>query len=382
MRKTLARSPSLPEPAWARHLPPGMAPSDVDLAAGGSLPGAFIRVWAADPVHCALSTLDGVRLSAAELEERTETAALRLAAAGLVPGDRVLFSAPSGIDMIVAYVGLLRAGLTVVPANPGVSPTELHALAAAATPRLAIVDDPQRLSEADFPVVRPTLDGLPRRGSGLVLDQASSGDTALIIYTSGTTGKPKGVPLSHGNLLASAQAVRLAWRWTPDDTLALCLPLFHVHGLGVGLHGSLVAGGTALLHRFDPSLVADAMAAGASMLFGVPTMYHSLASSAYLSTLSTLRLAVSGSAPLPAALHEQIRAGSGQVVLERYGMSETVMLVSNPYDGERRTRHGRVSVARRLRTAGAAGHVERRWWRGWGGGDPGAGSQRHRWISR
>jgi malonyl-CoA/methylmalonyl-CoA synthetase len=175
---------------------------------------------------------------------------------------------------------------------------------------------------------------LPARGGGLVLDQAGLDDTALIIYTSGTTGNPKGVPLSHGNLLASAHAVRLAWRWTPEDTLALCLPLFHVHGLGVGLHGTLVTGASAvLMPKFDPGLIGTA---GASLFFGVPTMYHRLAESPHLGDLAPLRLAVSGSAPLPAELHEAIRAGSGQVVLERYGMTETVMLVSNPYEGERR----------------------------------------------
>jgi malonyl-CoA/methylmalonyl-CoA synthetase len=144
------------------------------------------------------------------------------------------------------------------------------------------------------------------------------------------------VPLSHANLLASAHAVRIAWRWTPDDTLALCLPLFHVHGLGVGLHGSLVTGAAATLHPFTPEAVATAIDNGASMFFGVPTMYHRIAASAHLGALSGLRLAVSGSAPLPADLHEAVRSGSGQVVLERYGMTETVMLVSNPYDGQRR----------------------------------------------
>jgi malonyl-CoA/methylmalonyl-CoA synthetase len=179
-------------------------------------------------------------------------------------------------------------------------------------------------------------------GAGVALDAARGGDTALIIYTSGTTGRPKGVPLSHGNLLASAHAVRIAWRWQPDDHLALALPLFHVHGLGVGLHGTLVTGARAtLIPRFEPGLIADAITgfggdAGATMLFGVPTMYHRLAESSALGSLARLRLAVSGSAPLPAELHKAIRAGSGQVVLERYGMTETIMLVSNPYEGERR----------------------------------------------
>jgi malonyl-CoA/methylmalonyl-CoA synthetase len=207
-----------------------------------------------------------------------------------------------------------------------------------AGPAVAVLDDPARLRDPPCPVTTPTLDRLSRGGSaGLVLDGAGTEDTALIIYTSGTTGQPKGVPLSHGNLLASAHAVGIAWRWTPSDTLALCLPLFHVHGLGVGLHGTLVAGaGAVLLPRFEPAAVAEAIGSGASLLFGVPTMYHRLAADPALASLSGLRLAVSGSAPLPAELHEAIRVGSGQVVLERYGMTETIMLVSNPYEGERR----------------------------------------------
>jgi malonyl-CoA/methylmalonyl-CoA synthetase len=208
-------------------------------------------------------------------------------------------------------------------------------LAAAAAPALAILDDPSRLPSPGCILTTPSLSGLPVRGSGLVLDGAMIDDTALVIYTSGTTGEPKGVPLSHGNLLASAHAVRLAWRWTPEDRLALCLPLFHVHGLGVGLHGTLVTGAGAMLLPFSPASVADAIAEGSSLLFGVPTMYHRLAESSHLGSLSGLRLAVAGSAPLAAELHEA-RAGCGQIVLERYGMTETVMLVSNPYDGERR----------------------------------------------
>jgi malonyl-CoA/methylmalonyl-CoA synthetase len=170
------------------------------------------------------------------------------------------------------------------------------------------------------------------------LDRAHPRDVALIVYTSGTTGRPKGAPLTHANLLAGAHAVRVAWRWTAADRLALCLPLFHMHGLGVGLHGTLTAGAEALvLPKFDPSAVADAIRAHrATLFFGVPTMYHRLAGSPHLADLRALRLAVSGSAPLPAELHEVVARGGGQRVLERYGMTETVMLVSNPYEGERR----------------------------------------------
>jgi malonyl-CoA/methylmalonyl-CoA synthetase len=296
-------------PDWAVHLSPGVVPSMVDLAAGGSLPAAFTSAWRESPARIVLSTLDGEAVSAAELESRSADAAGRYAA----------------------------AGLTVVPANAGYTPGELASLVAAARPALAVLDDPTRLPESPLRTVTPDLAGLPSARTGASLDQADPGDPALIIYTSGTTGRPKGVPLSHKNLLASAHAVRLAWRWSPADNLALCLPLFHVHGLGVGLHGTLVTGAQAtLIPRFEPPAVAEAIERGSTLLFGVPTMYHQLAASPQLPSLARLRLAVSGSAPLPAELHETVRAATGQVVLERYGMTETIMLVSNPYDGERR----------------------------------------------
>jgi malonyl-CoA/methylmalonyl-CoA synthetase len=275
-------------------------------------------------------------VSAEQLEERTSVAARRFHAAGLEPRHRVLLCGATSVDYVVAYVGALRAGLTVVPANPGFTAAEVARLCATAGPDLAVMDDPSLVPD-DIAVTTPDLAGLPGPYSHSRLDAVGPDDTALIIYTSGTTGHPKGVPLSHGNLLASAHAVRLAWRWEPDDTLALCLPLFHVHGLGVGLHGTLVTGAAAcLVPRFDPALVASAIEGGSTLLFGVPTMYHRLAESPYLSQLGRLRLAVSGSAPLAADLHETVRQASGQAVLERYGMTETIMLVSNPYEGERR----------------------------------------------
>ncbi|HLT12282.1 MAG TPA: AMP-binding protein, partial [Micromonosporaceae bacterium] len=221
--------------------------------------------------------------------------------------------------------------------NPAYPPAELAALAATARPDLAVLEDPSRLTDPGCAVAPLDLTGLPATGGEPVLDAAGLDDTALIIYTSGTTGAPKGVPLSHGNLLAGAHAVRIAWRWTAEDNLVLALPLFHMHGLGVGVHGTLLAGAGALLvPKFEPASIAAAIDTGCSLFFGVPTMYHRLAESPHLGALSRLRLAVSGSAPLPAELHEAIRAGCGQAVLERYGMSETVMLVANPYDGERR----------------------------------------------
>lgn len=318
-------------PHWSAHLPPGV---EADLSAGATLPGAWTARWAADPAAMVIATLGRASLTAAELEQSTAAAAGRYAAAGLWPGDRIMVCAGVSVELVIAYVAALRYGLSVVPANPAYTGGELAGLVADSQPKLAVVDDPARA--CGIVSTGPDLAGLPA-GRAVPLDRAAPTDPALIVYTSGTTGPPKGAVLSHANLLASAHAVRLAWRWTPPDRLALSLPLFHVHGLGVGLHGTLVTGASVLLlPRFEPSALAAAVEAGCTLFFGVPTMYHRLAESPYLEALSRLRLAVSGSAPLSATLHEAVRERTGQRILERYGMTETIMLVSNPYDGPRR----------------------------------------------
>ncbi len=156
--------------------------------------------------------------------------------------------------------------------------------------------------------------------------------------------------LSHANLLAGSEAVGLAWRWSAADRLVLALPLFHVHGLCVGLHGTLLACASAvLLPRFDVDAVFDAAGEHeCSLFFGVPTMYHRFARSSRVGELDRLRLCVSGSAALPAELQRDLAELGGQQVLERYGMTETLMNVSNPYDGERRAR----SIKNKFSTTG------------------------------
>jgi malonyl-CoA/methylmalonyl-CoA synthetase len=328
-------------PTWEVHLPAEVPADELDLTAQGSLPAAWARIWSNSPASPVLLDHERGWMAAGELEEATRRVAGRLQGAGLRPGDRMLFSADSSLELVIAHVAALRCGIVVVPANTAYRQRELSHIMADARPRAALVDGDERArwlhtADADVLLVGPDIDLPDRDPDGL--DMASAQAPALIGYTSGTTGNPKGAVLSHGNLLAGSEAVRLAWRWRPEDRLVLALPLFHMHGLGVGLHGTLLAGGSAvMLPRFDVDAVLDAARDNdASLLFGVPTMYHRLAQSPRAGELARFRLCVSGSAPLPAELHRALGERAGQQVLERYGMTETLMLVSNPYDGERR----------------------------------------------
>ena len=331
-------------PAWGAHLPPELAPDSVDLLEDRSLTGRFTRHWAERPAWPQLRDLDGSWISSDELEERTRVAARRLLGAGLKAGDRFVISGGTSAALVIAYIGALRAGLVVVPMNTAYTRAEVERIARDAKPAGAALEDDQRAAwirqaraEASMLIGGVELGELPDAvGPDSEVDQADSDDPALLIYTSGTTGEPKGALLSHGNLLASATAVNLAWRWEPDDRLLLTLPLFHVHGLGVGLNGSLCAGAAVVLRaKFDADDVAR-RSGEVSLFFAVPTMYQRLASSDKATALRGVRLLVSGSAPLPEALCAEIAAAAGQIPLERYGMTETIMLTSNPYRGERK----------------------------------------------
>ena len=310
---------------------------------GATLPEAWAAHFETAPDRPLLWEKRRGWVTAGDVDQASRRVAARLAGAGLRPGDRILMSAGTSVDLVEAHVAALRLGLVVVPANTAYREREIVHLVGDAGPRAAVVDDPDRAgwihrANPDVLILGPDVDVGSGAGAAPVLDAVRPEDPALIGYTSGTTGTPKGAVLSHGNLLASSEAVRLAWRWTADDRLVLALPLFHIHGLGVGLHGTLLAGASAvLLPRFDPDAVLDAAAAhDATLFFGVPTMYARLAGSHRLGELGRLRLCVSGSAPLPPAIFDRLADGSGQRVLERYGMTETGMNVSNPYDGERR----------------------------------------------
>jgi malonyl-CoA/methylmalonyl-CoA synthetase len=341
---------------WREHLPAGSDFRVEDLTDRRSLPAAWAEDWAADPsaplVYDAGAGTEARWISAGELEERSRFAAERLLSLDLQGGDRFLWCTGSSLAAVVANVAALRAGLVVVPANAAYTERELAHIVTDVRPAAAVVDHPDRarwvadaatnplvVLSAELDVLSDTTESSAVSGSGAVgLDRSLSLDAALIGYTSGTTGAPKGAVLSHGNLLANSASVALTWRWQADDRLVHALPIFHGHGLCVALYTSLLVGSSVvLLPRFDADAVLDAAAAHrATMFFGVPTMYHRLAASSRVGDLSSLRLAVSGSAPLAADLHRRISDLGGTDVLERYGMTETLMTISNPYDGERR----------------------------------------------
>lgn len=328
--------------AWQRHLPAGVA---LDAAldaidAGSTLVQQWLDIWAADPSAPLLYGDDHGWVSRGEFEESTRRVAQHLAASGVEPGDRVVLSGPTTVATATAYVACLRAGAVVVPANTMYRQRELDDIVSDAEARLAILDDPGRWKPSATTRVIP-LDSKPSPralDSSAVLDAARPTDLGGMVYTSGTTGRPKGAMLAHRNLAAAARMLDIAWRWQPDDRLVLALPLFHVHGLCVGLHGVFLAGASAVLRNgFDAADVCTtARQHQATMFFGVPTMYHRLANCPEVGALSALRLCVSGSAPLPADLCVRFGELTGQQVLERYGMSETLMNLSNPYDHERR----------------------------------------------
>jgi malonyl-CoA/methylmalonyl-CoA synthetase len=332
-----------PPPAWAAHLPPGTDPGSVDLGAGGTLPRAWARLWAGEPGRPVLLDAGTTHwVTRGELADRTARAAANLSGAGLMPGDRLLVSAGTSIDLVVTILGALRLGLVVLPVNTAYRQAELAHIVRDARPVAAVVDDAERgrwaqiASAQRLAVLDPALIGTDP-GAGF-LDRAAPEDPALLLYTSGTTGAPKGALLSQGNLLAGTAALRLAWRLSPDDRLLLALPLFHVHGLVAGLFATLLSGGSAVLYpSFDAHTVLAAIPGqGASLLLGVPTMWNRIAASDLVGELRRLRLCVSGSAPLQPSVAEAIEARGGRRILERYGMTETLFTVSNPYDGERR----------------------------------------------
>jgi malonyl-CoA/methylmalonyl-CoA synthetase len=259
------------------------------------------------------------------------------AVAGAVAADldgsgRVAVLAEPRIETAVAVIGALLAGVPVIPINPKSGASELAHIVSDAEPEAVAIAPGSEVPEAlaGRRVVEIDLDGdLPCDGGNV--PDLSDEDPALIVYTSGTTGRPKGAVLPRRSIASNLDALAEVWEWTDADVVAHGLPLFHVHGLVLGILGPVRRGGTALyIGRFSPEGVRDALRGTATMLFGVPTMYrrlaHAAAESPELATaLGGARLLVSGSAALPASEHARIEELSGRGVVERYGMTETLM---------------------------------------------------------
>ena len=272
--------------------------------------------------HSAALSVDGTAVSWARLARRAGAVGQRLEG---MPA--VALRATSTLDTVVGVVAGLMAGVPVVPMPADAGPMErehmLRDSGAAAT-----IGDPQ-WAEVMLPQV--SIDGESDwAGSEPAIDA-----TALIMYTSGTTGLSKGVVLSRRAVAADLDGLAEAWQWSPDDTLVHGLPLFHVHGLVLGVLGALRVG-SRLVHTGKPTPQAYAAADG-TMYFGVPTVWSRICAEPTLAAaLRGARLVVSGSAPLPVAVFEQMQSLIGQAPVERYGMTETLITVSTRFDGERR----------------------------------------------
>ncbi|MGC9538580.1 acyl-CoA synthetase [Streptomyces sp. UG1] len=259
---------------------------------------------------------------------------------------RVAVWATPALETAVAVVAALEAGVAAVPLNPRSGEKELGHILSDSAPSAVLAAPGDELPAALGALARIDVDV---HGAGPLPDpHASDEDPALVVYTSGTTGPPKGAVIPRRAVAHTLDALADAWRWTGDDVLVHGLPLFHVHGLVLGILGPLRRGGAVRhLGRFGTDGVARELNEGATMMFGVPTMYHRVAQAlpedpGLAQALGKARLLVSGSAALPVHDHERITAATGQRVIERYGMTETLMNTSVRADGEARA--GTVGV--------------------------------------
>ncbi|MEE4381416.1 MAG: AMP-binding protein [Pseudomonadales bacterium] len=301
------------------------------------------------PERIALHGDDGRALTHAALHEEASRIAGALREAGVGPGDRVTVQVEKSFSAVALYLAVLRAGAVFQPLNSAYTEAELAYFVGDAEPRV-LVCDPAR-AEALAPIAAEhdaRLRTLAADGRGTLIDAARAAtpappvpgaDDALaaVLYTSGTTGRSKGAMLTHGNLLSNARTLRRCWGWRDDDVLVHALPIHHVHGLFVALHCALLEPGTLwFLERFDAERVL-ARLPEATVYMGVPTHYVRLLAEPGLdrARCASMRLFVSGSAPLRPETFAAFEARTGHRILERYGMTEAGMITSNPLDGDR-----------------------------------------------
>ncbi|MCY4745415.1 malonyl-CoA synthase [Pelomonas sp. UHG3] len=294
---------------------------------------------------------DGALYSWRDLERGSAMLANWLGRLDLPAGSRVAVHADKSVEGLILYLAVLRAGLVYLPLNPAYQASELEHFITDAAPGFVVCAGKHFgwVSKLAFQRGVRWVFTLNDDRSGTLLDRAAQmsdvhtpatnapGDLAAILYTSGTTGRSKGAMLSHGNLLSGARTLQRHWDWRADDVLLHALPIFHIHGLFVAINGALLNGSKMLwLNKFEAKAVAPRLPE-ATLFMGVPTMYVRLLQEPVLD-VRRMRLFVSGSAPLLIDTWREWQARTGHLILERYGMSETLMLTSNPCrpeDGER-----------------------------------------------
>lgn len=298
-----------------------------------------------------LETLDGGKITYADMFARSAQYAGALQKLGVKAGDRVAVQVEKTPDTLMLYLGTIRAGGVFLPLNTAYTPAEIGYFVGDAEPAV-FVCDPARADVLAGTAQKAgaRLHTLDQNGEGslsLLADQMPTDydnrpreddDLAAILYTSGTTGRSKGAMLTHGNLASNSQTMVKYWQFTEDDVLLHALPIFHTHGLFVATNCLMMAGGSMLfLPKFDLDQVLAALPKATAMM-GVPTFYtRLLASDRFTRDVAAhMRLFISGSAPLSAEVHKEFRERTGHAILERYGMTETNMNTSNPYDGARR----------------------------------------------
>ena len=340
--------------AWRTHLGREFDVAEFRASLNeGTLISALERSVAAHPRKVAI-TVERDSIGFEDLRRVSSVLAGRLRRDGVSKGDRVLLCGANSLELVIAHVAVLRAGAAAVLVNPALTDPEIQHVLYESGSKLCFADEPavpglEQMGERtgrDVGVY-PLVGAHGERAFGRLIEgdedpdlpDLASEDLAQLAFTSGTTGKPKGVPLSHGNLLASIRSAMAAWGWSEDDVLVHALPLSHGHGLS-GVHTALIAGSSVTIHaRFKPERLAPAVEhLSATVMMAVPAIYQKLVDWEGMRDIdfSSLRLPISGSAPLSPRLAAQVAGYLDQLPLERYGTTESGLNVSNPYSGARK----------------------------------------------
>ena len=318
----------------------------------GNLYAAVARAWATRPDAPCIESDSGTTYSFADIDQLSAQYAQALIALGCEQGDRVAVQVEKSPQALVLFLACLRAGIIYLPLNTAYQPAELLHFLDDAEPQVFVCrqDGLEAMRDLAGAARVPHVAGLDQDGRGSWADAAAgypeqfttascaAEDTATILYTSGTTGRSKGAMLSHRAVTWCAQTLARCWEFSEQDVLLHALPIFHGHGLFVSSCVALVAGAQTIFHRkFDATAVRNALPR-ARVFMAVPTFYHRLLADAAFgrASCSGLRLFTSGSAPLSAQVHDAFRERTGFRIVERYGATETMILTSNPMDGDRR----------------------------------------------